>query len=60
MALTSDIVESWHSPRRVVRRLRGAGRSEPFVFTFLFIFLLLALVCWRWCRSFTFWPPCSI
>ena len=44
MALTSDIVESWHSPRRVVRRLRGAGRSEPFVFTFLFIFLLLAFV----------------
>lgn len=44
MALTSDIVESWHSPRRVVRRLRGAGRSEPFVFTFLFVFLLLAFV----------------
>lgn len=44
MALTSDIVESWHSPRRVVRRLRGAGRSEPFVFTFLFVFLLLAIV----------------
>jgi len=44
MALTSDIVESWHSPRRVVRRLRSAGRSEPFVFTFLFVFLLLAFV----------------
>ena len=44
MALTSDIVESWHSPRRVVRRLRGAGRSEPFVFTFLFVFLLMAIV----------------
>jgi len=44
MALTSDIMESWHSPRRVVRRLRGAGRSEPFVFTFLFVFLLLAFV----------------
>ena len=24
MALTSDIVQSWHSPRRVVRRLRSA------------------------------------
>lgn len=44
MALTSDIVQSWHSPRRVVRRLRSAGRSEPFVFTFLFVFLLLAFV----------------
>ena len=44
MALTSDILESWRSPRRVVRRLRGAGRSEPFVFTFLFVFLLLAIV----------------
>ena len=44
MALTSDIVQSWHSPRRVVRRLRSAGRSEPFVFTFLFVFLLMAFV----------------
>lgn len=44
MPLTSDILESWHSPRRVVRRLRNAGRSEPFVFTFLFVFLLLAFV----------------
>jgi hypothetical protein len=42
MALTSDIVESWRRPRAVVRRLQGAGRSEPFVFTFLFVFLLLA------------------
>ena len=45
MALTSDIVESWHSPRRVVRRLRGAGRSEPFVFSFLLIFLLFGFLC---------------
>lgn len=44
MALTSDIVESWRRPRVVVRRLRRAGTSEPFVFTFLFVFLLLALV----------------
>lgn len=43
MALVSDIVESWRRPRAVVRRLRGAGKSEPFVFTFLFVFLLLAL-----------------
>lgn len=42
MALTSDILESWRRPRAVIRRLRGAGRSEPFVFTFLFVFLLLA------------------
>lgn len=44
MALTADIVESWRRPRAVIRRLRGAGRSEPFVFTFLFVFLLMALV----------------
>lgn len=44
MALTSDIVQSWRHPRSVVRRLRGAGKSEPFVFTFLFVFLLLAFV----------------
>ncbi len=42
MALTADILESWRRPRAVVRRLRSAGRSEPFVFTFLFVFLLLA------------------
>ncbi len=42
MALTSDIVESWRRPGAVVRRLRSAGKSEPFVFTFLFVFLLLA------------------
>jgi hypothetical protein len=44
MALTSDIVESWQRPRAVVRRLRRAGKSEPFVFTLLFVFLLLAFV----------------
>lgn len=44
MALTSDIVESWRRPRAVIRRLRGAGKSEPFVFTFLFVFLLLTFV----------------
>ena len=44
MALTADILESWRRPRAVVRRLREAGKSEPFVFTFLFVFLLLAFV----------------
>lgn len=43
MALTFDIVESWHKPRAVIRRLQARGRSEAFVFTFLFVFLLLAL-----------------
>lgn len=42
MGLISDIAESWYRPGVVVRRLRGAGKSEPFVFTFLFVFLLLA------------------
>jgi len=44
MALISDILESWRSPRKVIRRHRARGRSEPFLFTFLFVFLLLAVV----------------
>lgn len=42
MSVTTDIVESWRSPRIVVRRLLKRGASETFVLTFLFIFLLLA------------------
>ena len=44
MALTADILQSWRHPGQVVRRLRAAGKSEPFVFTFLFVFLLMAFV----------------
>ncbi len=44
MAVTSDIVESWHHPRRVVQRHLSRERSEAFVFTFLFVFLLLSFV----------------
>ncbi len=44
MAVTSDIVESWRSPRVVVRRLMDRGGSESFLLSFLLTFLLLALV----------------
>ncbi len=44
MAVTSDIVESWRHPRRVVARHLARERSEAFVFTFLFVFLLLTFV----------------
>jgi hypothetical protein len=44
MAVVRDIVESWRSPRVVVRRLLGRDRSEPFAFTLLATFLLLAFV----------------
>ncbi|MFZ0099367.1 MAG: YIP1 family protein [Gemmobacter sp.] len=44
MAVTSDIVESWKSPRAVFRRHLARGRSEAFAFSLLFVFLLIALI----------------
>lgn len=44
MALTADILASWRRPRAVVRRLRGAGRSEPFAFSFLLVFLMVTWI----------------
>ncbi len=44
MTVTSDIVESWRHPARVVRRHLDRPRSEAFIFTFLFVFLLVAFV----------------
>jgi hypothetical protein len=44
MALTSDIVEGWRHPRRVVRRHLARGVSEPFAFSLLAVFLLVAFI----------------
>lgn len=42
MAVTRDIVESWHHPGVVIRRLLANGPSEPFAFSLLVTFLILA------------------
>lgn len=44
MAVTTDIVESWRSPRATFRRHLARGVSEPFAFTLLLVFLLLAFI----------------
>lgn len=44
MAVTTDILASWRSPRAAIRRHLARGRSEPFAFSLLFVFLLLAFV----------------
>lgn len=50
MAVTSDIVESWRAPRRVVRRHLSRGRSEPFAFSLLVVFLIVAFIA-QWPRA---------
>ncbi|MCU0802544.1 MAG: YIP1 family protein [Rhodobacteraceae bacterium] len=44
MPLTTDLVESWRRPRKVVRRHLDRGRSEPFAFSLLAVFLILAFI----------------
>ncbi len=44
MAVTTDILASWRSPRAAVRRHLARGQSESFAFTLLLVFLLLAFV----------------
>ena len=44
MAVTTDIMASWRSPRAAVRRHLARGVSEAFAFTLLFVFLLLTIV----------------
>lgn len=44
MAVTTDILSSWRSPRAAVRRHLARGVSEPFAFTLLFVFLILAFI----------------
>lgn len=44
MAVTTDILQSWRSPRIVLRRHLQRGVSEPFAFSLLAAFLMLAFV----------------
>ena len=44
MAVVSDIVKSWHSPRRVIAQHLHHRATEPFAFSLLVAFLVLAFV----------------
>ena len=44
MAVTTDIVESWRHPRRVMARHLSRPTSEPWTFSLLVAFLVLAFV----------------
>lgn len=44
MSVTRDIVQSWRSPRAVIRRHLARPVSEPFTFSLLVTFLILAFV----------------
>ncbi len=44
MAVTTDILASWRSPRAAIRRHLARGVSEPFAFTLLLVFLVLAFI----------------
>lgn len=44
MAVSTDIIASWRSPRVAIRRHLARGRSEAFAFTLLLVFLILAFI----------------
>lgn len=44
MAVTTDILSAWTSPRASIRRHLARGISEPFAFSLLVVFLILALI----------------
>lgn len=44
MSVTRDIVQSWHSPKVVIRRHLARPVSEPFAFSLLVAFLTLAFI----------------
>lgn len=44
MAVTTDILSSWRSPRAAIRRHLARGVSEPFAFSLLLVFLILAFI----------------
>lgn len=44
MAVTTDIIASWRSPRAAIRRHLGREASESFAFVLLLSFLILTLV----------------
>jgi len=58
MAVTSDIIASWHSPRRVMQAHLTRGRSEPWVFSLLVTFLLIVFVSqWPGASRASFYQP---
>ena len=44
MAVTTDIVRSWRSPRAVMQSHLARGRSEPWAFSLLVSFMIVAFV----------------
>jgi hypothetical protein len=44
VTVTTDLVQTWRSPRAALRRHLARGVSEPFAFTLLLVFLVLAFV----------------
>ncbi len=44
MAVTTDLLSAWRSPRASIRRHLVRGVSEPFAFSLLVVFLILAFV----------------
>lgn len=58
MAVTTDIVTSWHSPRRVMRAHLARGQSEPWVFSLLVTFLIVVFVAqWPGASRSSFYQP---
>jgi hypothetical protein len=44
MSVTTDIVQSWTKPGRVMQRHMARGQSEPFAFSLLITFLILVFI----------------
>ncbi len=51
MTVTTDIIESWTKPGRVMQRHMARGQSEPFAFSLLIAFLVLVFI--------SLWPAMS-
>jgi hypothetical protein len=58
MPVTTDIVRSWHSPRRVMQSHLARGRSEPWAFSLLIAFMIVAFVAqWPGASRNAFYTP---
>ena len=44
MSASTELLSTWRSPRRALRRHLARGVSEPFAFSLLLIFLILAFI----------------
>jgi len=51
MSITTDMVQGWRQPQKVMQRHLARGRSEPFAFSLLVTFLVLVFV--------SLWPQLS-